>query len=73
MEMKMGDLIKTMVEKTTYSGDSGDIIVKKGAVGLVCEIYKDGTLFVEFDENETSTPCFCEYKEGEYVKYKNEN
>ena len=69
MEMKMGDLIKTTVEKTTYSGNKGDIIIKVGAVGLVCEIYEDGILFVEFDEDEVGTYCFCEYKTGEYEKY----
>lgn len=69
MEIKVGDLIKTTVEKTTYWGDSGDIIIKHGAVGRVCEIYENGVLCVEFEECEVRTFCLCEYRDGEYVKY----
>lgn len=63
--IKVGYRIKTLVDKTTYWGDSGDFLLSKGTEGLVCEVY-DEAILVEFAETNERSFALQDYKIGEY-------
>ncbi len=68
MNVKIGDCIKTLVDKTTYMEDSDYFIVKKGSEGLVCEVYNDGGVLVEIEENDEHPFALVSYRADEYEK-----
>lgn len=67
MEIKMGDIIKTLIEKKTYWGKM-DFIVPKGSNGVVCEVYEDGEILIETIQGSGLPFALVEYKKGEYEK-----
>ena len=65
MEIKMGSSIKTLIDKDTFYGNES-IHVPKEIIGLVCEIYEDGSILIE---TPNSMPfALALYKSGEYEK-----
>ncbi len=67
MEIKIGDTIKTLIEKKTYWGKI-DFIVPKGTNGIVCEVYDDGEILIETLIDSGLPFALVEYKKGEYEK-----
>ncbi len=67
METKMGDVIKTLVEKEA-EWDDEKFIVPKGSRGLVCEVYEGGALLVETSELDHLPFALVLYEKGEYEK-----
>lgn len=65
MEIKMGDNIRTLVDKEPFYGENS-INVPKGTIGLVCETYEDGSVLIETPENMPFALIL--YKKGEYEK-----
>ncbi len=73
MKLELGDLAKTVIEKTTYMAGDGEIEIKVGSIGRVCEIFEtdNGNVYLlEFDEEQTRAFCLCEYLEDELTQYK---
>lgn len=65
MSIKMGDYIKTLVDKDAYWG-SEMMHVPCGSIGLVCEVFEGGALMIETPD---CLPfALVLYEEGEYVK-----
>ncbi len=65
MSIKMGDYIKTLVDKDASWG-SEMIHVPSGSIGLVCEIFEGGALMMETPD---SLPfALVLYKENECIK-----
>ena len=52
MEIKEGIVVKTLVEKTFVEFLDKHILIKKGAIGVVCDTYhlKEGFVSVEFSD-----------------------
>lgn len=65
MEIKMGDYIKTLVDKDALYG-SEIIHVPGGSIGLVCEVFEGGVLMIETPD---SLPfALVLYEKGEYIR-----
>ena len=65
MNMKMGDYIKTLIDKDAPWG-SETIHVPTGSIGLVCEVFEGDALMIETPD---SLPfALVLYEKGEYVK-----
>ncbi len=65
INMKMGDYIKTLVDKDAEWG-SETIHVPSGSIGLVCEVFENDALMIEAPD---SLPfALVLYEKGEYVK-----
>ncbi len=67
MEIKMGDRIITMVDKTANWGRRKDFI-PKGTVGLTCEIYEEGAILVGVGDGKSTPWIFDTFYECEYDK-----
>lgn len=65
MEIKMGSNIKTLIDKDVLYGNDS-VHIPKETIGLVCEIYEDGSILIETPD---SMPfALVLYKRGEYEK-----
>ena len=67
MEMKMGDYVKTLIDKETHWG-SDRFMVPKGTGGLVCEVYEGDAVEIELAEDSGLPFALVLYKKGEYEK-----
>lgn len=67
MEIEMGDVIITLVDKKTYWGDDA-FTVPKGSYGLVCETYEDGAVMIETIKGTGLPFGLVEYEKSEYEK-----
>ncbi len=46
----------TLVEKTTYEDEYGEVVIPIGTKGAVCEKYEDGGCDVDFEVNDVLGP-----------------
>lgn len=67
MEIKVGDIIKTIVDINSYRGDV-DFTLTKGSQGVVCEIYEDGTILIETIESKDIPFALVTLNANEYEK-----
>ena len=67
MEMKMGDYVKTLVDKEARWGDDR-FMVPKGTGGLVCEVYEGDAVFCEIGGDDGLPFALVLYEKGEYEK-----
>ena len=65
MEIRMGDNIKTLIDKNVSYGKE-HVFIPKETIGLVCEVYKDGSVLIETPD--TLPFALAVYKKGEYKK-----
>ncbi len=70
MEIKLGDIIETLIDKETYWGHV-DFFMPKGSLGVVCDVDDDGCITIETMENTGLPFALVEYKVGEYKKVDN--
>lgn len=67
MEVKIGDVIITLVDKPTcWCGV--EFVVPKGTRCLVCEAYDDGCIMIETPNDDNLPFGLADYEEGEYEK-----
>ncbi len=65
MNIKMGDYIKTLIDKDVSWG-SEMIHIPSGSIGLVCEVFESDALMIETPD---SVPfALVLYEKGEYIK-----
>lgn len=64
MEIKVGDIIRTSVDKETKWNEK--FLFPKGSRGLVCEVYEDGAILVETEDKYPFALVSC--AKGEYEK-----
>ncbi len=64
MEIKMGDIIKTLVDKEAEWDEK--FIFPKGSRALVCEVYEGDAILVETEDKYPF--ALVTYKKGEYEK-----
>lgn len=67
MEMKMGDYVKTLVDKEARWGDDR-FMVPKGTHGLVCEVFEGDAVHIELAEDSGLPFALVTYRKGEYEK-----
>lgn len=65
MEIKAGDIIRTLVDKEAKWDEK--FIFPKGSRGLVCEVYEDGAILVETEDKYPFALVSYEKKEYEKV------
>lgn len=67
MEIKVGDIIKTLVDLNSYWGDI-NFTLTKGSQGVVCEIYDNGTILIETIESKDIPFALVTLNVNEYEK-----
>ena len=67
MEIKVGDIIKTLVDLNSYWGDI-NFTLTKGSQGVVCEIYENGTILIETIESKDIPFALVTLNANEYKK-----
>lgn len=67
MEIKVGDIIKTLVDLNSYWGDI-NFTLTKGFQGVVCEIYENGTILIETIESKDIPFALVTLNAYEYKK-----
>ena len=65
--MKMGDYVKTLVDKEARWGDDR-FMVPKGTHGLVCEVFEGDAVHIELAEDSGLPFALVTYRKGEYEK-----
>lgn len=68
MEIKMGTIIKTLVDKEETE-EGVEFIIPKGTLGVVCDIFGEYCL-IEFSDSEFMPECVTEYSINEFEEYK---
>ena len=64
MEIKVGDIIRTLVDKEAKWDEK--FLFPKGIRGLVCEVYEDGAILVETEDKYPF--ALISYAKAEYEK-----
>lgn len=65
MKFKMGDLIKTLIDKEDDNSIEGHIFIPKGSLGHVCEVYSNNCYLIEFGKDIHYPYCLIFYNENE--------
>lgn len=65
ISIKMGDTIRTLVDKKALWG-SKVVFVPKGSIYLVCEVHEEGTVMIETPQS--TSFALVDYEKGEYEK-----
>lgn len=67
--LKMGDYIKTLIEKKAKYGDQ-IILIPSGAICLVCEVFENDAIMIETPD--TLPFGLVLFEKGEYIKIEEE-
>lgn len=67
MEIKVGNIIKTLVDLNSYWGDI-NFTLTKGSQGVICEIYENGTILIETIESKDIPFALVTLNANEYEK-----
>ncbi len=67
MEIKVGDIIKTLVDLNSYWGDINFTLTKRIS-RVVCEIYENGTILIETIESKDIPFALVTLNANEYKK-----
>ncbi len=65
ISIKMGDTIRTLVDKKALWG-SKVVFVPKGSICLVCEVHEEGAVMIETPQS--TSFALVDYEKGEYEK-----
>lgn len=66
MEKKLGDVVRTLIEKKESCFEEDDLLIPSGSIGTICDTLSECSAYVEFEEDDLHPACVIECNDDEY-------